>query len=1020
MGKDRHRLQAADAIRLLWTAPVVGAIITSVAANLLSMGIASAQLGVSGPAEHVVIPPTSGSVVLVAVPGHRSLDLILGQPDEDEHVSWRRVTGLWTAGLEADQWTGYACLTGSGRYAVATYAPTWFANKSFLRDRGAFAAVVDLQDGSVRTLIDRVSLKYHTPGCGLTDDVVLTRNQGENQESTDVLVIDAARAAVRDRISVDAQLTSVVPLPHGIVASVGRQVVGIGANGKLRPLTRAGGQTFDLRPAADGGVDFLAAEGDRAVATHAVNGKVAVIGDGPLDRVALLEGKSGQNLLVGPVEHVSPAPGGPKVLWRDRPPRAISPDGGVLVIEARAASASRGEAGSYHIETADPKSGQPVVQQITPSVLRSATGTASSGRSLDAASTSDGSPCAVPRNDYHYQVLQPLPEQVEWAVDQAVKGQLYITRPPNWDNNGSSTTYTPQSLFPPPVGVPQVPAQVLLGILAQESNFKQASYHAAPGDGGNPLVADYYGSGGGVVTMNPTLADCGYGIAQVTDHMRTDDTTWTAQQKVAVALDYAANIAAGLQILQRKWDDLSHMGILANGGDPHYVENWYMAVWAYNSGIFPDNKDGQPWGLGWTNNPANADYPPNRQGFLRATYADAEHPGDWPYQERVMGWAETAQLNLHGNPSYTPTSGRLSVPSPYQFCSASNECDSQYTNKSDPSLSYCKRADRHCWWHEATTWLGCPSSACHGEVISYPGSASEPLMTPDHPPRCSGGLPSGAIIVDDVPDTAWNVVGCGERPSGGSFEISYGRNVNGALTSQIDFHQIGAGYGGHFWFAHTIPGGSNYEGLHVTVSWQPPALTGWYRAYVHIPDHGADTGQAHYTVDLGAGRASTRVVPQRWNQNTWFNLGVVNMAAGGGRITSSNITDSDWGVGTPVDIGWDAVAYVPSTRPTDSYVALGDSYSAGEGVEPYDANSDVGGATPGFRDACHRSTSAYPRQIAPSGDTTDFHFIACSGSVINDISGTGTNWNESPQLKQGYLDDNVTRVTLSVGGNDAR
>ena len=29
------------------------------------------------------------------------------------------------------------------------------------------------------------------------------------------------------------------------------------------------------------------------------------------------------------------------------------------------------------------------------------------------------------------------------------------------------------------------------------------------------------------------------------------------------------------------------------------------------------------WGLGWTNNPANLDYPPNRDPYLQDTYADS-------------------------------------------------------------------------------------------------------------------------------------------------------------------------------------------------------------------------------------------------------------------------------------------------------------------------------------------------------------------------------------------------------------
>ncbi|MCK7622457.1 SGNH/GDSL hydrolase family protein [Streptomyces sp. RS10V-4] len=50
----------------------------------------------------------------------------------------------------------------------------------------------------------------------------------------------------------------------------------------------------------------------------------------------------------------------------------------------------------------------------------------------------------------------------------------------------------------------------------------------------------------------------------------------------------------------------------------------------------------------------------------------------------------------------------------------------------------------------------------------------------------------------------------------------------------------------------------------------------------------------------------------------------------------------------------------------------------------------------------------------------DYHLIACSGAVTNDVSGTGRHFGEAPQIQQGYLDQNITLVTISIGGNDAR
>jgi hypothetical protein len=84
--------------------------------------------------------------------------------------------------------------------------------------------------------------------------------------------------------------------------------------------------------------------------------------------------------------------------------------------------------------------------------------------------------CAVPRNDLRNQAMQPKPRQVEWAVDNAVRGLLTEPRPANWKNLGMPA-YTPQGLFPPvPLsGGGYVPAQIMLAIAAQESNLWQAT-----------------------------------------------------------------------------------------------------------------------------------------------------------------------------------------------------------------------------------------------------------------------------------------------------------------------------------------------------------------------------------------------------------------------------------------------------------------------------------------------------------------------------------------------------------------
>src|SRR5262249_24424004 len=80
--------------------------------------------------------------------------------DAKQAYKWRTAATLSEPFFETDMWIGQACVTGSGRRAVVVYAPRQFTNKELLMQRGAFAAVVDLNTGAVTKLAERVSLAY--------------------------------------------------------------------------------------------------------------------------------------------------------------------------------------------------------------------------------------------------------------------------------------------------------------------------------------------------------------------------------------------------------------------------------------------------------------------------------------------------------------------------------------------------------------------------------------------------------------------------------------------------------------------------------------------------------------------------------------------------------------------------------------------------------------------------------------------------------------------------------------------
>jgi lysophospholipase L1-like esterase len=104
-----------------------------------------------------------------------------------------------------------------------------------------------------------------------------------------------------------------------------------------------------------------------------------------------------------------------------------------------------------------------------------------------------------------------------------------------------------------------------------------------------------------------------------------------------------------------------------------------------------------------------------------------------------------------------------------------------------------------------------------------------------------------------------------------------------------------------------------------------------------------------------------------------------------------------------------------------TWAAIGDSYSAGEGLSPYES----GTAT--RTNSCHRSDRAYSQLIAPPSGALYRLFYACSGAnVLPDNSTTHLGAWGSPNSGQvsptepaqvSYLNRDTDLVTMTLGGN---
>lgn len=122
--------------------------------------------------------------------------------------------------------------------------------------------------------------------------------------------------------------------------------------------------------------------------------------------------------------------------------------------------------------------------------------------------------------------------------------------------------------------------------------------------------------------------------------------------------------------------------------------------------------------------------------------------------------------------------------------------------------------------------------------------------------------------------------------------------------------------------------------------------------------------------------------------------------------------------------GFGAPITGPRRQNAKAYVALGDSYSSGEGAGEQKSDSGYnyirGTNVPGNR--CHRSTNAYPHVLMGrlGLDASQYlDFRACSGATIEDLRGPNDpeHGNEAAQLDA--LGDDTQLATLTIGGNDA-
>jgi hypothetical protein len=200
-----------------------------------------------------------------------------------------------------------------------------------------------------------------------------------------------------------------------------------------------------------------------------------------------------------------------------------------------------------------------------------------------------------------------------------------------------------------------IPPTIVEAVAWVETAWHQANWDTSRGASGPTL----------------TSASCAYGLMQILNGMTIAGNPTVSQ--LAIGSDFHTNIAAGTAMLASDWnrspDQLPYVG----RHDPHILEDWYFALWAYHcfgpvceSYGAHNNPDDPalPWPRPVYNSPDQINSP------LGLDYSD------YPYQELVYGiiayppsangkqlWAAIpVQLPPHGSVGY-PQPNAIGEPS---------------------------------------------------------------------------------------------------------------------------------------------------------------------------------------------------------------------------------------------------------------------------------------------------------------------------------------------------------------------
>jgi len=237
-----------------------------------------------------------------------------------------------------------------------------------------------------------------------------------------------------------------------------------------------------------------------------------------------------------------------------------------------------------------------------------------SAASLPASSSSSTSASSAPASPakgcYPFTAAQPAIADVDAALTQSGLGG----QPPD-----PQLAAAPERFGPDGSGTIQpayVPPTVLRAVGWVESSWHQDTWATQRGQNGPTLTA----------------GSCAYGIMQIATGMSISAAPTALQQEIGS--DFHSNIAAAIQLIAKYWNRDASVMPYVGRHDPHVLEDWYFAVWAFNCfGTACSN-------YGVHNNPDDPALPWPRPIYNspdQLSSATNLNFSDYPYEELVYG-----------------------------------------------------------------------------------------------------------------------------------------------------------------------------------------------------------------------------------------------------------------------------------------------------------------------------------------------------------------------------------------------